>query len=82
MTLVHKPNSTDSSSEPLSLIQPNGIRSKTHPIGLAIQNGTLAPGLTAKNGTIYKQPGQVSGTDYFYYYIIILCNSYLFLVPI
>lgn len=61
VALVHKPNSGDSSTEALSLIQTNGIRGKSHPIGLAIQNGTLAPGLTAKNGTIYKQQAQVSG---------------------
>ena len=58
---MHKPTSGDSPTEALSLIQTNGIRGKGHPIGLAIQNGALAPGLTAKNGTIYKQQAQVSG---------------------
>ncbi|KAK6620983.1 hypothetical protein RUM43_011286 [Polyplax serrata] len=60
VALVHKPNNGDSPPDALSLIQTNGIRSKSHPIGLAIQNGALAPGLTAKNGTIYKQQTQVS----------------------
>uniref|UniRef100_A0A1S4N2W6 Max-binding protein MNT n=1 Tax=Pediculus humanus subsp. corporis TaxID=121224 RepID=A0A1S4N2W6_PEDHC len=60
VALVHKPNNGESSTEALGLIQTNGIRGKSHPIGLAIQNGALAPGLTAKNGTIYKQQTQVS----------------------
>lgn len=62
---MHKPTSGDSPTEALSLIQTNGIRGKGHPIGLAIQNGTLPPGLTAKNGTIYKQQAQVSGRFFF-----------------
>ncbi|KAL0266604.1 UNVERIFIED_CONTAM: hypothetical protein PYX00_009101 [Menopon gallinae] len=61
VALVHKPSGGDSPPEgALGLIQTNGIRGKGHPIGLAIQNGALAPGLTAKNGTIYKQQAQVS----------------------
>lgn len=63
---MHKPTSGDSPTEALSLIQTNGIRGKGHPIGLAIQNGALAPGLTAKNGTIYKQQAQVSGKLLFF----------------
>lgn len=57
----HKTTNSDTTSEALSLIPANGIRGKPHQIGLAIPNGVLAPGLTAKNGTIYKQHSQTTG---------------------